>query len=64
MSSSEIEKMTLEVKEDPKTGDYYLAFPQDLLDRLGWQEGDTIVWTQLDDQSWSLNKSGQQDVSV
>lgn len=48
--------MTLEVNEDPVTGDHFLIFPPELLQRLQWNEGDTLIWTQLDDQSWSLHK--------
>ena len=56
MSESDIRRMSLEVQEDPVTGDHYLIFPQELLEKLQWAEGDTLIWTRLDDQSWSLCK--------
>lgn len=49
-------KWTLEVQEDPVTGDSILELPQDLLDSAGWQEGDTLDWKDLGDGSWSLTK--------
>ncbi len=52
------EKMswTLEVQEDPDTGDAILQFPPDLLDAAGWKEGDTLEWKDNGDGSWSLIK--------
>jgi hypothetical protein len=47
---------TLEVKEDPETGDAILEFPPELLETAGWQEGDTLKWTDLGNGSWSLTK--------
>jgi len=47
---------TLEVQEDPATGDAILQFPEDLLEAAGWQEGDVLKWKDLGDGSWSLTK--------
>lgn len=47
---------TLEVQEDPETGDAILEFPPDLLEQAGWKEGDTLIWTDLGNGSWSLTK--------
>ena len=47
---------TLEVKEDPVTGDCMLEFPPELLEQAGWQEGDTLTWTDRGDGSWELSK--------
>jgi uncharacterized membrane protein (UPF0127 family) len=49
-------KWTLDVKEDPETGDAILEFPQDLLEQAEWKEGDTLKWTDLGNGSWSLTK--------
>ena len=46
----------LDVKED-ENGDAVLEFPPDLLERAGWQEGDTLQWRDLGDGTWSLSKS-------
>ena len=47
---------TLEVEEDPETGDSILTFPEDLLESAGWREGDVIEWIDLEDGSWQLRK--------
>ena len=47
---------TLEVEEDPKTGDAILKFPEDLLETAGWKEGDVLDWTDLGNGSWQLIK--------
>jgi len=47
---------TLNVEEDPETGDAMVTFPEDLLEIAGWKEGDDLVWTDLKDGSWSLTK--------
>lgn len=49
-------KWTLEIEEDPETGEFILTFPQDLLDEAGWKEGDTLCWLDNEDGSWTLQK--------
>jgi hypothetical protein len=47
---------TVEVQEDPESGDAIIQFPEDLLEAAGWQEGDVLNWRDLGDGSWSLTK--------
>jgi hypothetical protein len=47
---------TLEVKEDTKTGDAILEFPDDLMQEAGWKEGDTLEWIDNKDGSWTMKK--------
>jgi bifunctional DNA-binding transcriptional regulator/antitoxin component of YhaV-PrlF toxin-antitoxin module len=47
---------TLEITEDPNTGNGILTFPPELLEEAGWKEGDAIVWIDNKDGSWSLIK--------
>ena len=35
-------KYTVRVEEDTETGDLILPLPQELLDNVGWQTGDTL----------------------
>lgn len=56
-------KWTLDVKEDPITGDSILELPQDLLDSADWKEGDVLTWKDLGDGTWSLTKQ-QSDVTI
>lgn len=48
---------TLEVQEDPETGDAVIQFPPELLEQTGWQEGDVINWQDQGDGSYILTKS-------
>jgi hypothetical protein len=50
-------KLTLEVQKDPKTGELYLQFPDELVDQLGWAVGDELSWTNNKDGTWTLTKN-------
>jgi hypothetical protein len=47
---------TLKVDKDPQSGDLYLQFTDELMEEMGWDVGDTIVWTDNGDGTWSLEK--------
>ncbi len=47
---------TLDVQEDPNTGECFIQFPEELLQAANWQEGDILEWKDLGDGSWSLTK--------
>jgi hypothetical protein len=47
---------TLEIQEDPETGDAILEFPPELMEQAGWREGDNLTWKDLGNGSWSLTK--------
>lgn len=47
---------TVTLEEDPETGDLILPFTDEILQEAGWQEGDTLEWTDLKNGSWSLAK--------
>lgn len=53
------EKITYEVtaQEDPDTGDVILPIPPELLQKLGWKEGDTLDWQPGENGSWYLSKT-------
>lgn len=50
-----MDKFTVEVKENDD-GDLYIEFPDQLMEQMGWQEGDTLKWTERPDGSFSINK--------
>lgn len=52
------EKITYEVttQEDPETGDVILPLPPELLEKMGWKEGDTLDWKQSENGAWILSK--------
>jgi hypothetical protein len=51
---------TVELQEaDDGTDDLVMPLPEDLLQQMGWQEGDTLVWAQVDNGRWSLTKKAK-----
>ena len=49
-------KWTLEVVEDPESGELLLQFPEEFLDMQGWKEGDILELEDNKDGTWSLKK--------
>ena len=49
-------KWTVNIEEDPDTGDLLLPFPEDLLESMGWQEGDTLSWNIDENNNITLTK--------
>lgn len=45
---------TLEVFKIEGSDDLGIELPDDLMDRMGWQAGDTVVWTEQENGSWLL----------
>ena len=46
---------TLTVQEDSDNGELFLEFPDDMLEMMNWEEGDTIVWTDNENGSFTLS---------
>ena len=46
----------LNVEEDTETGDAILNLPPELLETVGWVEGDVLDWQDNKNGSWSLTK--------
>jgi hypothetical protein len=57
-------RWTVELQEDPVTGDYILEFPPDMLEQTGWVEGDSLIWKDNGDGSFMLTKKETQWVLV
>lgn len=47
---------TITLEEDPESGDLVLPFPPDFLNETGWKEGDTLIWDDIKDGSFTLRK--------
>lgn len=47
---------TITLEEDPQTGELIMPFPPDLLAQVGWDFGDTLIWEDMNNGSWSLRK--------
>jgi hypothetical protein len=50
-------KWTITVEEDPETKELMLPFSDEMLAEVGWQIGDTLVWIDNKDGSWTLRKN-------
>ena len=53
---------TLEVQK-LEDGDQYLEFPKELMEEVGWEEGDTLKRIDNGDGSWTLKKLDDTDIS-
>jgi hypothetical protein len=49
-------KHTVHIEEDPETGDLVLPLPTELLNQMGWDIGDDLVWTDNFNGTFSLSK--------
>ena len=47
---------TSKVVEICDNGDAIIELPPELLEEMGWKEGDTLEWKNRGDGSWSLEK--------
>ena len=47
---------TVIIEEDVETGDVILPFPQEMLDEVGWNPGDTLKWVDRGDGTWEIRK--------
>ena len=52
---------TVIVEQDPETGELVIPFTPDMLAQVGWDFGDTIVWTESDHGSFILTKKDSND---
>ena len=51
------EKYTITLETDPETGDLMMPFPPELLNQMGWDIGDTLIWEEVDQgKAFSLRK--------
>lgn len=61
MSQINETKWTIELIEDPETGDLILPLTADILNQAGWDNGDTLLWEELPSGSWKLTKKEEGD---
>jgi hypothetical protein len=41
---------TVEIEQDPETGDLILPIPTEILNQMGWSEGTDLWWVVEDDK--------------
>lgn len=51
-----MQSWTITLEEDPDTGDLLLPFTDEILQAVGWKEGDVVEWIDNKDGTWSLKK--------
>lgn len=49
-------RWTVTIEEDPFTGDLMLPLPYELIQLKGWRAGDTLIWIDNGNGSWSIEK--------
>ena len=47
---------TVKLEEDPNTGDLILPIPTELLNQMGWDIGDDLIWNEMGFEEYSLKK--------
>jgi len=45
----------LEVQKD-ENGELYFEFPDELLNQMGWDAGDQLLWKELPNGNWTIEK--------
>lgn len=50
-----------EIKHNKETDEYFLEFPEMLLEQLGWKENDDLIWKILPDGKFLLIKQNDYD---
>lgn len=58
------QKWTLNVENDPETGELILNFPDELLESLGWKEGDVLDWSVNDDGTVTMIRVNEPKVET
>jgi len=53
-------KFSVELQEDVN-GDLIMPIPSELLAQMGWDEGDTLIWEDSFNGSYSLRKKNESD---
>jgi len=50
------QKFTVTLAEDPETGELVMPLPTELLNQMGWDFGDTLIWNDQEDGTFTLKK--------
>jgi hypothetical protein len=44
------------VQENGKDKELYIELPPEMLNQVGWDDGDTLLWEELTDGAWQITK--------
>ena len=50
------QKFTVTLAEDPETGEVIMPLPTELLNQMGWDFGDTLIWNDQEDGTFTLKR--------
>lgn len=56
MNNPKKSNWTVTLEEDPETGELIMPLPPDLLNQVGWDFGDTLIWNTDTDGNLTLSK--------
>lgn len=45
---------TIPIQQDGE--EFFLELPAEALEAVGWSQGDTLIWEELEEGAWSLRK--------
>ncbi len=54
--ADKVVKWSLPVQYDSESGDYFINFPEDLLNAANLKEGDQVFWIDNNDGSFTIKK--------
>jgi hypothetical protein len=54
-------KAVITLVEDPETGDLIMPIPDDIWQQTGWEIGDTLVWKDEGNGSFSVSKKVEKE---
>ena len=57
-----LKKYVLPIEADGD--DLLLSFPDALMESVGWEVGDQVIWTENGDGSWTLSKVAKDENNV
>lgn len=60
-AASQPESFTTQIQFNDDTGEYFIQFPEEFMAAIGWDEGDTLVWTLLDDGRITIHRKEDSD---
>ena len=49
------------VQENGEDKELYIELPPELLNQVGWDDGDTLIWEELTDGAWQVTKKKESD---
>ena len=52
------------VQENGEDKELYVELPPEMLNQVGWDDGDTLIWEELDHGGWSIKKKEEDETQI